>query len=239
MDPYSVVSDGTHRFKVGGPGGHWEVIYTLAAADGQPVITEMRVRARRGKPVPGGGLSTRFLRAIRLGEHLAQISSRLKQGLVEGRPVEDRTTVIEAGPGHTGGIRVDESPADFLREAAEQLGMTEPPSERKRRGRPGRSDYDYARLASKYVDAIARGSRYPVKDLAKSESYSASHVRDAIHTARERGLLTRTAAKGRAGGELTKKAIAVLDSAGGAQSRSVPNRAPDTPWWLRRPGDQA
>jgi transposase-like protein len=77
-----------------------------------------------------------------------------------------------------------------------------------RPGRRGRPDVFYAELAKQYVDLLAEGST-PTKDLAERLGYSASSIRDLIHQARRRGLLTR-ASKGLAGGELTENARRLL-----------------------------
>jgi hypothetical protein len=65
-----------------------------------------------------------------------------------------------------------------------------------------------------YVAALDGGSRHPVQDVARQlgQGHNATFVRDAIHRARERGLLTR-APRGKADGELTEKALALLDEA--------------------------
>jgi hypothetical protein len=92
---------------------------------------------------------------------------------------------------------------------------------RRRPGRAGRSDSFYLAWAVGYVERLGAGSRRPVKDLAEhppkiirgyisdGNLTSEATVRDIIHQARERGLLTRSPA-GRPGGELTPKAKQIL-----------------------------
>jgi hypothetical protein len=89
---------------------------------------------------------------------------------------------------------------------------------KRRPGRAGRHDSFYLAWAEAYVERLAAGSRRPIKDLAErpprtirgyvsdGDRVSEATVRDFIHEARERGLLTRSP-KGRPGGELTSKAI--------------------------------
>lgn len=94
---------------------------------------------------------------------------------------------------------------------------------RRHPGRAGRPDSFYLAWAQAYFERLAAGSRRPIKDLAQrpprtikgyvsdGDRVSEATVRDIIHEARERGLLTRSP-KGRAGGELTPKAIRMLKS---------------------------
>jgi hypothetical protein len=78
-----------------------------------------------------------------------------------------------------------------------------------RPGRAGRSDRDYAELAARYVATIDDKSPAPVADLAREMSLDEMTVRHLLTAARKRGLLT-PAPPGRAGGELTDKAIQLL-----------------------------
>ncbi|MHB8465047.1 MAG: hypothetical protein ACYDH6_08615 [Acidimicrobiales bacterium] len=86
------------------------------------------------------------------------------------------------------------------------------------RGPKGRGDGYYALWASRY--AALQGSRRPIADLAaaygEAETVSEKRIRDLIHTARERGLLTNRG-HGRPGGQLTDKGRAALEPA--AQNR--------------------
>lgn len=65
------------------------------------------------------------------------------------------------------------------------------------------SDHRYAEIAATYVDALENGSHRPVADVADRHKMSTTQARDAIHTARRRGLLTAAVKRGRAGGRLT------------------------------------
>ncbi|GEM_PF-4251650 len=92
---------------------------------------------------------------------------------------------------------------------------------RRRPGRAGRPDSFYLPWAVAYVERLAAGSRRPTKDLAAnppavvkgfvSDGRIASEatVRDLIHQARVRGLLTASPI-GRPGGELTTIAQQML-----------------------------
>jgi hypothetical protein len=79
-----------------------------------------------------------------------------------------------------------------------------------RPGRVGRPDVFYASLAAQYVELL-KASATPTKALAELHSYSESSMRDYLHQARERGLLTK-APPGRSGGELTDKAKEILNA---------------------------
>ena len=83
-------------------------------------------------------------------------------------------------------------------------------------GRPGsavRPDRYFAEWAFAYAKKLAEGSRSPIKDLAAEHGRSPGQVRDLIHDARVRGLLSRER-QGRAAGSLTPKAIRLLRERG-------------------------
>jgi len=66
-----------------------------------------------------------------------------------------------------------------------------------------------AALAAYYVEALNRGSRSPIVDVANKVDRDPKQVRDDLHAARREELLTPTG-RGTAGGELTTKAKALL-----------------------------
>lgn len=187
----------------------WVCEYRMADQGGQSVVAELRIRP--GKDLPQGGLTTRLLRRVKLGEHSAAITALIRGMASGGTPLEERTTHIPAAPGRGSQKRITVGPEDFDRDIAEGLGFSEPPRER-RPGRPGRSDREYAELAREYVEALESGSRSPTADVAqKAHRFTdASHIRDGLHEARKRGLLTRPQTKGKAGGVLTDRARALL-----------------------------
>lgn len=80
-------------------------------------------------------------------------------------------------------------------------------SDRVRPGRRGRPDKAYASLAAEYVNRL--GSGREVAELADAFGYSTSRMRNMLYEARRRGLLTRPP-KGKSGGQLTPKALALL-----------------------------
>jgi hypothetical protein len=82
---------------------------------------------------------------------------------------------------------------------------------RPRPGRFGRDDLPYAQLARDYLEVCAV-SRSPIVDLTALQGYreGSTAVRDALVEARRRGLLE-SSGRGRQGGRLTPKAVAVLE----------------------------
>ena len=75
-------------------------------------------------------------------------------------------------------------------------------------GRRGRDDRFYARWAAEYADALTR-SPNPVAEMAGRHHLSPSQVRNLVHACRNKKMLT-AAPPGRAGGELTARAIELL-----------------------------
>lgn len=91
-------------------------------------------------------------------------------------------------------------------------GFKVPATERPRpERRTGRSDIFYAKLAWEYVRALARDPRRPVALLAHKRKLPKERVRDMLHEARERGLLS-PGHRGRSGGALTTRAMNLLST---------------------------
>jgi hypothetical protein len=90
----------------------------------------------------------------------------------------------------------------------------------RRPGRSGRPDVFYARLAAEYVELLSTSST-PTKDLARRHNYSPTSMRDYLNQARVRGLLT-PSQRGRAGGELTEKAMRLLRAEPGSEKTRRP-----------------
>ena len=68
---------------------------------------------------------------------------------------------------------------------------------------------DYAVLAEKYVALL--GDPRPIEGFASREQCSAARIRNMLHEARRRELLTRVG-QGGAGGEVTEKATRELEA---------------------------
>ena len=145
---------------------------------------------------PPGGLTTRRLRSVNFKALLADV-----RALAQAELESDDTGTVEPF-------------IDWLRKDL-----------RKRPGRRGRSDLDYARLAAAYEQVFMAGSTRPVFDLGKQLKLSRARVRDLLHEARRRGLLSSTG-PGQGGGTLTEKAKALLEA----------ERKTDAPATHARPG---
>jgi hypothetical protein len=78
-----------------------------------------------------------------------------------------------------------------------------------RPGRAGKPDIYYARWARRYVERLS--ARSPIAELAAEHGLKPEQVRDVIHEARVRELLTK-GSRGKAGGALTEKALKLLKS---------------------------
>jgi hypothetical protein len=195
--------------------GGWIAAYRLVVKKRRPVVGEVRLFPEHppefrdagrwsGEPsaIPAEGIPGGALRALRLKDPLELFPKFLKNwerqhGAATANRVLGR---------HGLSIRSELA--------------------RKRPGRAGRSDTFYLPWAAAYVERLGAGSRHPVKDLAahppaviegyvsRRGSASEATVRDLIHQARERGLLTRSP-PGRPGGELTPKAERLIRQAAG------------------------
>jgi hypothetical protein len=184
----------------------WMAASRLAVQDGQLVVAEVRVFPRENRkkavpgrwsadvlgtkaPVPRGGVTARVLRRVRVAEH-----SKRTQEVVD-------SLVKDSGP--------------WLFEPDRSLGALGLMPSDQARPRParkaGRPDQFYAKLAADYVQRIQGGARHPIKAMAGRRRVRAQTMRDWIHEARARGLLT-AGAQGRAGGQLTPLADRVLKS---------------------------
>jgi len=78
-----------------------------------------------------------------------------------------------------------------------------------RPGRAGRGNLELAQVSSAYLRQVAGGSSSPTHDLARDMNISPGHLRNLLGAARRRGLLT-APQSGKAGGELTAKALTLL-----------------------------
>lgn len=161
----------------------------------EDVLADCVVAERAGRPVlvelhlrcsddrlACRGISARLLRQIRVNDILG--------------PARDEFTRLASEP-------------DWLEAAPYWWGYIR---ERPRPGRRGHPDQVYASTALAYVRAVSRGSAHPVADVAHSMRMSRDRVRDLLHEARRRGLLT-TSGRGRAGGSLTPRCARILNDA--------------------------
>jgi hypothetical protein len=186
--------------------GSWIAAYRLLPQDGAPVIGEVRLfpneqtRSVAGSwsgellgtraKVPPGGITHRLLRELRVGHHLS----------VMGQIFHN--------------IRRQGAEEEFLTQHGITRPLVVPAVAGRRRGRKPFPDRFYAELARDYVTAIARGSERPAADVARKRGLRRpDRVRDMLHEARKRGLLTPTPVGRRQGGDLTDAARTLLAEA--------------------------
>lgn len=197
----------------------WIAAYRLVPREGRPVVAEVRVfPAEKGRrkggcwsvedlgheaPVPPGGVPSALLRDVKIDQHLKEYWPKIIRQI--------RRQYGDDAVFGSGGM-------------ASRHGFTQVAEEvRRRTGRRGHDDLFYARFASGYIDQLARRSSTPTRDLAESLHYSQSYVRDVISRARKRGLLTQSP-RGRPGGQLTEKALQVLEQAGDVKKKGAPKK---------------
>lgn len=131
---------------------------------------------------PSGGITARLLRSLPIGEITSQAVALARRPFAR---------VVEKFP--------DAAPHYHQwHEALQQ-----------RPGRRGRDDDFYLDFVVAYVELVDKGERAPVAAMASRRQFAATTIRNLIHEARRRGLLT-PAPRGRSGGALTPKAVAML-----------------------------
>jgi len=198
--------------------GAWIFAYRIVEeADGRVAIAEARVLPStpdQGHPaswsgeaddVPAGGLTARLLRSLQTRDVLTFVATEWERQRHDGPP-DHRALLLEHG---------------FVAaaEGAVRAG--------------GRSDAFYADLARRYVGLTRSGTRNPIRALTAELNDQGIHfaeatVADLLRKARrDLGLLTE-APQGRSGGELTDKAMTLIDQV-------AANRTYRTKWrtWVR------
>ena len=198
----------------------WCIALQIAAQDGQPVVSELRIFPAEPPPqlvytrgvvqrfsypagewngrwtgidakVPKRGLSSTIARRARVPLH-AEYFEDIRQALL--KKFQKDFFVDEFGFSS-----VDPRAAGTASRTKQTVGP----------GRPALPISALLPIAEAYADAVARGSRRPLKDLARRSGRSVDEIRRRVHQARRRGLLTR-AAPGAAGGALTPEALVLL-----------------------------
>jgi hypothetical protein len=195
--------------------GAWDLRARIESQDGSPVIAELRVLpspsdrwvkglASNPPETPPGGLTTRALRGMTLGDLLRFVSEELAATVeFESEKNPDAPVFHPAESRRFNWQDFDPGTLDAPRAP----------------GRKGHPDSFYAAVAAAYLQALRAGSTAPVEDTAQSlnedwrTAYKPPYFRDLLAEARRRELLTRPPA-GRAGGELTDKGHAALKEGG-------------------------
>lgn len=180
----------------GAPG--WVVEATLVAVDGQLTVGEFAIKPADPDAVPAEGVTSTLLRQVRVTkvvEDARQAIQAISQMTTLSAELDADGEITDLGFRPFGALYPE------LGDLAAAL-----PS---RPGRGGHEDEFYVPWAVAYAKKLATLSRSPIKDIAADHSLDASQVRDLIHEARRRDLLT-PVDKGRAGGKLTDKARSLL-----------------------------
>jgi hypothetical protein len=211
----------------------WMAAYRLVQGQhNQPVVAEVRIFPRertKGRPpgrwsaevlgidakVPEGGISADLVRRVHMGAY-RQVGRKFSRWL--NRPVDrvvgddnaqDRPQTAPLPTAQT--ISGEHIPSALAADRTITVYMLGSPSTRIRGRPPLRSDEFYAKLARDYAQQVAHGSPRPTADVARRRRLSPSKVRDMLHEARRRGLLSPTV-RGRFGGQLTDRAREILAS---------------------------
>lgn len=207
-----------------GPGGlrilasfsgrpEWAIEVLVLATDAGPCVRELKVQpheghnyAKEGGAMPRGGITTRLMRDVNVGEllDLARDCARSREATVlavAGNPAPDLPITDD----------FREELAATLRQQAATIGAL---SHRSRRpGKRGNGIDHYLTWAVRYAEKVAAVPRVrnPNVVLAKEFRETPEYVRDTITDARRRyGLLTASPGRGRSGGTLTPKALDLI-----------------------------
>jgi hypothetical protein len=161
-------------------GDDWRAAYQVDVSDGRPRITEIRVYAAP-QPRP---------------------QSRPTDPVRRKRPDRalSKTTLAQLDPNRAiealqEGMETDATLTTLIRDAIA--------AEPDRPGRRGRGDWWWAAIALIYLNLLWEGSESPAADTSEiiGEHYGEHYVRDALRSARRKGLLTNPG-QGRTDGQL-------------------------------------
>jgi hypothetical protein len=184
-------------------GGKWTVAARLAVQDRKILVTELRLfpkdssvarlagewrpeRAWETRLLPG--VTPKLLRRIPMGAFVPYVTSFISEAWESG----EQSVPLFKG---------------LMEQALPGVGRTLPPRPRPRRN-AGLPDEAYAELAREYVEACQH-SRRPLQDIAERHAVAPEKIRDRLHEARVRGLLS-PGTPGQRGGHLLPRALALL-----------------------------
>lgn len=197
----------------------WDISVTL---DRQRRMTGFTVRAallapgwaqspRAPAPHP---LTARLLRKVPTAElERCAFATDLDEAQYELAQAEGMLSIVEDGAvTHRIPLREDAGPGSALAEQARQRLEALAHEGVRRPGRRGRPEVEYAQLAAAYVANLHHPA--PVARVARDANLSVSQVRALLVAARRHKLLT-PSPPGRAGGELTPKALQLLEEPNG------------------------
>jgi hypothetical protein len=208
----------------------WVAAYRLVSEHGRPVLGELRLfpdepdRPRPGwwsgevlgsaAVVPEGGITARVLRRVRVAEYVREVGRVLDRARKEFSSKDNpflngvwpTSPVTSTPPGSAEDVTRPRSQVPSKRSAdpSETSAAPAKANTTRRRGRPGRPDSFFARIAVEYSKANRRSWR-PVADVARRLGLKRHQIRDALRKARQLGLLG-SRGQGHRGGEATEKA---------------------------------
>jgi hypothetical protein len=192
----------------------WRASYRLAIQGGRVVVAELRifpapqplsdlgpgshslahVLTQQSTELPAGGLSTRLVRAVRVGNDVRSLAE-----IIDFVRVKYPAALAPDGILGRAGITAKT--------------LTTPPPPRApadaKRGRPQKPALMYAQLASEYADLVAGGSDKPVEELATRWGEQVTCIRSRLQTARRLKFLE-PGTRGNAGGILLPAAKQLL-----------------------------
>lgn len=173
--------------------GGWMVAYRIVSQDGAPVVGEIRIfpfEETRKRP---GLWSGELLGAKAKAPH-GGITAELLRRIRVTEPLTVAGKILER----------------FRQLAPWHLDARELTAPLRRRGPKGHPDRFYAEVAQEYVAAFKAGSRSPAGDVARRRRLTPARIRDLLHEARRRRLLTPATMHGRGGGDVTPRGRAAI-----------------------------
>ena len=180
----------------------WLAEVSFAAEGSRLIVSELNVKPKTATaPAPPGGITIGLLRqALNVRPRVGRRTSRRVGELTVWRREDSkpggRTRAVVDGLTVWTSIGINPETLEVLAAMSTRVGAG---------GRTPISKETLVSVASAYARAVEGGSTQPVVDAAKKLRMKPERVRDLVHRARNRGLLTR-ARWGRSGGELTTAA---------------------------------
>jgi hypothetical protein len=159
-------------------------------------VEERERWSRAPAHVPPGGIPARLVRAINAGE-LLNMAQRCARDDARTSTRWKNEYAIVSPWGST----------DFIIQTGSRLSG----AGRQRPGRKGNGVDHYLRWAVLYVEKVHGGVRQPIVALANEHNEKETYVRDTIAVARRKYHLLTPSGQGRAGGQLSPKAVQLLE----------------------------
>jgi hypothetical protein len=148
---------------------------------------------------PEGGLTTRLVRRVRLGDIQKSIGAILEEARKQekrqrdSRSIDDLRDIVASKTGRRpDALTHGEGYSPFSGEGPfGGITSKSPTKAGARRGRKPVDDIEYIRVAAHYAKRVAARSRHPARDVAARFKLSTAKAGMMIYRARERGFLSR------------------------------------------------